>query len=179
MRVNRSSRVDRDAFAHGQGDLPLGSKLRRPCDEQALVNAVGEWAAREGHLPMRINNGVMRSGGRFIRFVRFWKMRDESHRSVKMCPPDMFIQHRDNGLWATMELKDIGNSLSDGQRKFRAEVSRRRGLFFEVRTLEDAQRAMRILGRIRVVMPEMKQKHSEVTEHGNEKTGGEEKTSAA
>lgn len=145
-RTTRSAESQGD-FAFGQGELPLGSKFKRPREEQALVNIVGEWAAQHGHLPMRLNNGATRVGESFIRFVRFWKMRGETRPTIKLAPPDMMVQHGETGVWVSMEMKDLSGCLSEEQKKFGAEVARRGGIFAVVRTLEDAQRVMRAAGK--------------------------------
>lgn len=140
----RRGSSDRAAFAHGQGDLRLGVKFKRPRDEQGLLNAVGEWASLQGHLAIRLNNGAVTMGSRFIRFVRFFGMRPDPDPDVRPAPPDMLIQHRDTGVWVMLECKDGRGVMSDGQRKMQREVRKRGGIFEECRCLADAEWAMKL-----------------------------------
>lgn len=142
---------DRAAFVFGQQDLPLGSRLLRPRAEQELVRTVGEWAALEGHLAMRINNGAVRFGKRLVRFVRFWLKGDGS--GISPLPPDMLVWHRTTGRVVAMEMKDGRGRMSPGQLKFNREVLSRGGIAVEIRSLADAQWAMRLAGESEPEMP--------------------------
>jgi hypothetical protein len=134
---------DRDAWAEeariAARRAARAAKPRRPSPERAIQIAIKQLLIMRGIVALHIPNGGKRSA------VAGWMLRAEG---MIAGAPDLLLLHS-NGRTGWLEVKAAKGRLSDAQRAFHALLTRKGHRVAVVRSVDDAEAALREWGWVR------------------------------